>query len=271
MVNQTLERWVLLRGLTRECRHWGGFTELLAQARPFSDIQCIDLPGNGRLWDQVSPVRITGITDVVRPQRANNAPVYVLGLSMGGMVATDWALRYPDEVAGLVLINSSLAELNPIWQRVRWQIWLSMVRAFLTSVENREEQIYKLTCNVRDDQESMLSQWLRYQRECPVMRRNFIHQLVAAARYHLPAMGNKLTHNALILAAGRDRLVSPQCSSQIAAVFGTVLHQHPTAGHDLTHDDPIWVVERISEWQRDAVMLPRHPCERQRDNQQARG
>ncbi|WP_372831957.1 alpha/beta fold hydrolase [Pontibacterium sp.] len=261
MVNQTLGRWVLLRGLTRECRHWGGFTELLAQTLPHSDIQCIDLPGNGLLHEQASPAQVSRITDAVRAQHESRGGVYVLGLSMGGMVAIDWALRYPEEVAGLVLINSSLAELNPIWQRVRWQVWLSMVRAFLTSAENREELIYKLTCNVRDDQESILSQWLRYQGECPVLRRNFIHQLLAAARYHLPATGNPLVHNALVLAGAGDRLVSPACSSRIATVFDTPLHLHPTAGHDLTHDDPIWVLEQIGEWQESMMMSPECPCE----------
>lgn len=255
MVKQGLKRWVLLRGLTRECRHWGGFTELLAQSLPDSEIHCIDLPGNGLLCEQTSPDQITDITDAVRAQADGVSPVYVLGLSMGGMVATDWALRYPSEVAGLVLINSSLSELNPVWQRVRWQTWLSMVRAFLTSTENREELIYRLTCNVRDDQESVLGQWLRYQHECPVRRRNFIHQLIAAARYHLPSTSNRLTDSALVLAASGDRLVSSECSARIATAFDTSLQLHPSAGHDLTHDDPIWVVEQIRAWQKQNIRV----------------
>lgn len=240
--------WILMRGLTRECRHWGGFTELLAQSLPYSSIQCIDLPGNGTLCNESSPDDIADITDRVRAQRAGSSDVHLLGLSMGGMVACDWALRYPEEVQGVVLINSSLADLSPVWQRIRWQAWWSVLCAFLAPKERRESMIYRLTCNVREDHESTLEQWLRYQRECPVRRRNFLYQLRAAAHYHLPQSGNHLTLEALILASAGDHLVNPACSEHLASAFGGQVHLHPDAGHDLTHDDPLWVVEQITEW-----------------------
>ena len=127
--------WILMRGLTRECRHWGGFTELLAQSLPHSSIQCIDLPGNGALCNESSPDEIADITDRVRAQSGESSDVHLLGLSMGGMVACDWALRYPEEVQGVVLINSSLADLSPVWQRIRWQVWWSVLCAFLAPRE----------------------------------------------------------------------------------------------------------------------------------------
>lgn len=245
-------KWILMRGLTRECRHWGGFTEILAQSLPGCDIHCVDLPGNGALNNESSPDEISVITDRVRAgvdeRFGEGCDIYLLGLSMGGMVACDWALRHPEEVRGLVVINSSLAEFSPVWQRIRWQAWWRVLGAFLVPSEQREQLIYQLTCNVRDDHESTLQQWLRYQRENPVRRRNFLYQLKAAADYKLPACDNVLTRDALILASAGDRLVDPVCSSHLAFAFGAQVQLHPDAGHDLTHDDPLWVVGQISSW-----------------------
>ena len=43
--------WVLLRGLTREARHWGGFPERLGAALGV-EVHCLDLPGNGHLLSE---------------------------------------------------------------------------------------------------------------------------------------------------------------------------------------------------------------------------
>ncbi|HBH40280.1 MAG TPA: alpha/beta hydrolase, partial [Curvibacter sp.] len=41
--------WVLLRGLSRETGHWGGFVEAFAQPLPQARVPALDLPGNGQL------------------------------------------------------------------------------------------------------------------------------------------------------------------------------------------------------------------------------
>ncbi len=242
------QHWILLRGLSRECRHWGGFAELLAEALPGSDVHCYDLPGNGTHFEQESPLSIEGIVDQLRGEVDSRDGVYLMGLSMGGMVACDWQKRYPEEVAGMVLINSSLAELNPIWQRLRSGCWLSVLNAFFSGVERREELIYRLTCNLEEDRELALWLWQQYQCDCPVRRLNFLRQLLAAARYrhhNLPFSG---LLPVLVLSAQQDKLVSPQCSRKLASALGAQLCIHPSAGHDLPHDDPTWVIHAISNW-----------------------
>ena len=56
--HNTPDTWVLLRGLTREQRHWGGFPKLLAEQLPGAHIVALDLPGNGRLCAQTSPATV---------------------------------------------------------------------------------------------------------------------------------------------------------------------------------------------------------------------
>ncbi len=95
--------WILLRGLTREARHWARSAERLAAwaARSRTAPRLIDLPGNGaeRHADGV-PLDVRAMTAFVRRGRLDSgvAPPYrLIAMSLGGMVATEWAQRHPDE------------------------------------------------------------------------------------------------------------------------------------------------------------------------------
>ena len=55
---------------------------------------------------------------------------------------------------------------------------------------------------------------------------------------------------ALFLAGTTDRLVDVECSRALARRFVAPLVEHPTAGHDLTSDEPGWVAEQVARWRR---------------------
>jgi len=108
--------WILLRGLTREARHWAGFAEQLTRALPGSAsaatrVMALDLPGNGAFCRDSSPAAVDAMADFAREQlhaRGLAPPYSLVAMSLGGMVAADWALRYPMEIERLVLINTSI-------------------------------------------------------------------------------------------------------------------------------------------------------------------
>jgi len=52
----------------------------------------------------------------------------------------------------------------------------------------------------------------------------------------------------LVLSGSGDRLVAPECSVALEQHLGAVHHRHPTAGHELTLDDPAWVIARVQVW-----------------------
>ena len=106
-----MSRWILLRGLTREGRHWASFPQRLAQETAAKSVTLLDLPGNGREVLVPAPLNVADMMNFVRTQAsaAGLAPPYrLLAMSLGGMVATDWAQRYPQEIERLVLINTSM-------------------------------------------------------------------------------------------------------------------------------------------------------------------
>lgn len=240
--------WVLLRGLTRERGHWGGFVEQLAGQLPGARILALDVPGNGELYRQPSPLSIPGMVASCRAQlRAQGVdePCYVLAKSLGAMVAVAWAAAYPAELAGCVLVNTSFAGLCPWYRRLRPANYPALLRVLWTDDDcEHEAAILRMTSRVADP--AVLEHWVELRRRHPVSRRNAIRQLLAAACFRLPACPPSVPM--LLLAGQGDTLVDPRCSLALARRWGLPLRLHPAAGHDLPLDDGPWVAQQIGEW-----------------------
>lgn len=237
--------WVLLRGLVRESRHWGAFVAVLEHRLPQARLIAIDLPGNGALHQQRSP---SSIDDMVEASRGSlrtqglGPPYHLCAVSMGALVAVQWAHRYPHEVAGQVLINTSMRPFSPAYQRLQIRHWPMVLRLALGVPPVRwEATVLRMTTALPHPE--VLAQWVRWHMACPVTRLNALRQLLAAARFTAPASAPKVP--TLLLASSQDQLVSVRCSQALAQAWQLPLQQHPSAGHDLTLDDPHWVAEAI--------------------------
>lgn len=246
----TTQTWVLLRGLMREQRHWGAFPATLAAALPAATIVTPDLPGNGERHLQDSATRVAEMVEFCRQDlsaRALVPPYRLLALSLGGMVAVEWASRYPHEIASCVLINTSMRPYSPFYRRLRWQNYPALLRQLLFGNQaSQEALILRLTSASHGAQPELVQQWVRYQRQYPVSRRNVLRQLLSAARFRAP--GSRPSMPLLILAGGRDGLVDPGCSLQLARSWQTAIEVHPAAGHDLPLDQPHWVAQTVAQW-----------------------
>lgn len=244
-------RWLFLRGLTREARHWGNFPDVFRTFVPDADITLLDLPGSGALWAEKSPASVAEMVEHCRKEmreRGTGAPISVLAISLGAMVAADWATRYPEEITAAVLINTSLRPFNPLHQRLQPHNYASLLRLLLpgTPPETRERTILRITSNKAPKPDSVIETWCRYHREQPVSGRNALRQIMAAARYHAPATPPAAP--ILILASEGDRLVDCRCSKQLAKAWQTDLALHPEAGHDLPLDAPEWLASTVKQW-----------------------
>jgi len=246
-----VEHWLLLRGLARESAHWGEFVPLLQAGFPEAKITLLDLPGTGIYYRQTSPASIPAITEQVRnsalEQGLLDRPVMLLTISLGAMVGWQWLQRYPEEVRGAVLINTSFANLSPVYQRIRWQSFGRFLALLMQSkVRNRERAIVELVSNRQDHYDEIAAQWTAIQKLRPIGVNNCLRQLIAAVTYCPP--GNKPKQPVLLLNGQGDRLVAPHCSEAIQAKWQLPLQCHPWAGHDLTLDDGSWVVAQLNDW-----------------------
>lgn len=249
--------WVLLRGLARESRHWGGFADALRRSVPAGDdVVALDLPGNGKRWRDRTPGSVERIAEATRADLAQagvRGPVVLVALSFGGMVALHWALRHPGEVLGCVLINSSMRGLAGPWERLRPGALVQLLMLLLPghTAAARERRILRLTSN-QPVEEATVAAWAGHAGTAPVSRLNMLRQLLAAARFRAPEAPPPVP--VLLLASRHDRLASVRCSRALARAWGAPLREHPTAGHDLALDDPHWVIAQVAAW---AAQLPR--------------
>ena len=244
--------WVLLRGLMREQRHWGRFPNQLAETVAGAEVVTPDLPGNGQRHALRSPTTVADMVAFCRQDllaRGVRPPYSLLALSLGGMVAVEWASRHPGELTRCVLINTSMRPHSRFHERLRWQNYGAIVRQLLDGgVERQERLILRLTSRHGDAAEraGLLKRWLGYQREFPVTRANALRQLWSAARFRAPA--ERPAVPLLVLSSAGDQLVDPRCSRRLAQAWQAEHREHPDAGHDLPLDDGTWVAGQVGKW-----------------------
>lgn len=260
--------WVLLRGLSREAGHWGGFPQLLlSQLRslhPQARVMLLDLPGNGRLHQQPSPQTVQEMVESCRAQLARggvSGSVHLLAMSLGAMVAADWAARYPQEVDAAVLVNTSLRPFSPFFRRLRPGNYWSLLLMLLSRAGSRwrEARVLALTSRLVQASDALLDRWVELQQKRPVSARNAWRQLLAAARYR--ASRRRPQPPMLLLCSQADGLVDWRCSQQLSRAWGVPLRLHVTAGHDLPLDDGPWVVAAVIDWLRAREQLAYLPTE----------
>ena len=249
--------WVLLRGLTRERRHWGEFPTLFGERVGAARVIALDLPGNGARHQLPSPAHVDAMAAACRAdlQRRSVAPPYhLLAMSLGAMVACAWGFAHPAELAGAVLINTSLRPFSPFTQRLRPRNYARLARLLLThpSAREWEQAVLQLTSNAVErspsEADALIDTWAAYRRESPVSTANALRQLIAATRFRAPAAPPATP--LLVCASARDALVDPRCSMRLAAGWRCPIATHPWAGHDLPLDDGPWVAAQVAEWLR---------------------
>lgn len=247
----TTTPWILLRGLTREAAHWGGFPAVFQRAMPTARIVTPDLPGNGQRHREASPATVAGMVAACRAEVARQGiapPVHLLAMSLGAMVAAEWARVAPAEVAACVLINTSFRPFSPLRQRLLAHNAPTLLRlAFAPgSAQDAERAILRMTSNRVQAHEPVLQDWVAARAQRPVSAANALRQLVAAARFS--AAPAAPIPKVLLLASEHDHLVDSRCSRAIASAWHCPLVMHPSAGHDLPLDDPAWVADQVRRW-----------------------
>lgn len=257
-----IDQIVLLRGLTRESRHWGTFLDDLkaefSKTGRTLRLETIDLPGCGRHSEVFAKPSIELTTDFVRERLAaifskeveeGLPPATHRGLvavSLGGMVAADWLDRFPGDFHYGVLINSSWRGVSPVHERLRFESWWRVpVIVKEQDVRKREAMILDWISNRPERREELLPSWVQIQESRPVSPVTALMQVLAAARYKPP---QTLQVPVTIFASRKDRMVNDRCSAAIAARLNAEIHYHAEAGHDLTLDDGPWAAARIAAW-----------------------
>lgn len=257
-------RWLLLRGLVREQRHWLDFPERFASSVRGPDdgpteTVLLDLPGFGTENDRPVPPTVAGFVDDLRARLRRvvpaGEPCGIFAVSLGGMVALEWLARHPEDFVAGVVVNSSLGDLSRPWHRMRLAVWPRVFVAPLLATRARERMLLGMT-RQQGDLDRDAERYAAIAAATRPRRASALGQLRAAMRMRCPERVDVPT---LVLTSRGDRLVSWRCSERIAHQLGLPLVVHEgqgaaAAGHDLPLDAPDWVCARVTEW---LATLPR--------------
>lgn len=244
--------WLILRGLVREQRHWGTFAgefeAALREKDPQAKVHCLDFAGFGTESDRPSPVTIDGIVDDLRYRWqaiGGEEDWGLLSVSLGGMVAMNWTSRFSGDFKKLVLINSSVGGLSPLFKRMQPRNIPTILSLFWErNIRRREERILSITTNLSGEALKKRADWQGGFAKV-VRPRDAAAQILAAIRFRAP---EKISIPVLVLTSKGDTLVHYSCSERIAEHFGAHLRVHESANHDLPTDDPQWVSGQVQAW-----------------------
>ncbi len=245
----------LVIGLTKESRHWSPeFLDALKSKLNPNSIQMIDLPGSGKLLKQSSPKKMEEIVNQARSQVVFNHKHQrvMIAISLGGMSAWSWTTQYPDDFTHLVLINSSLGKLSPVWKRVQPKAMLQFFKiAAASKGAKKESKVLELSANNRKNADRIYPSWVKIGEEATMSLGNILSQLVAGMKFK-PVHTPKIPM--LVIAAKHDKLAHFSCSEQIVKHASKttsvkhVLHDDPNVGHGFHVDAPEILADEIAKW-----------------------
>ncbi len=242
------QNWIFLRGLGRDSFHWGHFVKELTSKYPNIDIELIDLDGTGKNYKSLTPILPDEVILQLRAKSRHlrkGEKMNLLGISLGGMIALKWAELYPKEVESISIINSSLSQLSPFYERINLKELKKLLMAFMTnSLSNREKIILDISSNQSIIKGKVLDHYVNHAYQFPFKKINYVRQIMLANNIrveNLPLIPLN------VIASKNDQLVPYNASVKIALKFSGNLFTHQTAGHDLPLDDPEWLREILAK------------------------
>ncbi len=245
MKNKT---WILLRGLCRESGHWGEFLPLFEKSFLDHNVISLDLPGLGQNIKMKSPSSTEEIVSYLRKtlkEKNINTPIHIFGVSFGAMVAVKWAELFPEEIESFCVANLSDRQ-SPFFKRLKSKIWGTALRIPLKfSAKSREALILKCISNSPQKSAEALDAWTEIARLRPFRLQVLTAQLLASRSFRAPKI---LNVDGMIMVSLHDRFVDPTCSFKIGRGLKKKIFTHPWAGHDLTLDDPEWVLQKVHDF-----------------------
>lgn len=234
---------VLIHGWGMDSQIWAQLPRQLSQ---FADVITLDLPGFAQ-----SPVLASYSETDLHQWMAQLLPecCYLIGLSLGGMLCSGFAARYPQRVAGLMTLSSNIyfvaTESNSA--ALDNQQYLGFLEAYNDDPQNCLKRFAGL--QAQGDQQQR--QLIRQLRAMPVaLDSNSGAQLLkllgaidnqlSLSQLHCPTLAILGEADALVPSASADRIASLNSKIEIAIIEG--------AGHLPHLSQPSIILEQIKRF-----------------------
>jgi pimeloyl-ACP methyl ester carboxylesterase len=216
--------------------------------------RCItyDHPGTGRSSKLACPASTgqlaVGAIRVLDELGVRTA--HIAGLSLGGAVALELALRFPERVRSLILASASAD--GPLYSppNVR-KLLLAYARVLTGSARRRRVWLAPalFAPGFAEREPEVAATLTRLLLAHPAAPWALAGQYAAAARYNRARDLARVKAPTLVLHGGDDVLVSPANARRLAAgIPDAELHMLAPAGHGLPYEQPQAVLRIVGDW-----------------------
>ena len=243
----------LLRGIGREAAHWSPeFLNRLKMYYPSSKLILLDLPGAGKFFQLPAKWSIPAMAEFLEEAYQDSlgkytGTNYLMASSLAGNVALEWVSRYPDNFSGLALVGSSLKGVCIGKKRVQPDAKKGFVDIFLThDIADREAKFLAINSNLHTQDDSLLMEWIHIQKLRRVRRATLLRQTVAGMIYRGPRYIPQIP--IAVMGSESDKIVHPDCICKVSDHLHADLFMHPTSGHGIPIDAPIWLADSFAQW-----------------------
>jgi pimeloyl-ACP methyl ester carboxylesterase len=229
---------VLIQGMGLDRRGWG---PVLRRLRRHFRLVLVDNRGSGQ---SNRPGGSFGVADMAADvlavlDAAGIGRAHLLGVSLGGMVAQELAIRHPDRVDGLVL-----ACTTPGWP-FSYPMPAASVRLMATTARmtagaaRRRHTENALSARTVRERPEVVDRLLALQAARPIDRDTLLAQAAAGARFAGRLRQARIRARTLVLHGGADAVVDPRNGRLLAErIPGARLAAFPGLGHLLFWEDP---------------------------------
>lgn len=241
--------FVLAHALGCDHTMWNGLADALAED---AQVICCDQLGHGASLSPPGPYDMALLADAAAGliDAIGRGPVTWIGLSMGGMVGQELALRHPSKVQALVLANTTSA--YPAAARDTWAQRVALVRdRGMEAVVEGALQRW-LHDGFRAAQPAVVAHWGRRLAACDPA--GYIACCEAVAGIDTTSRLHRISVPTLVLAGELDQGTPPAMARTIAeAIPGARLVVLPDASHLSVLEQPVAFEAAVRAWRNDAA------------------
>ncbi|MCW3064433.1 MAG: alpha/beta hydrolase [Solirubrobacterales bacterium] len=227
---------ILGQGMSVEAG-WRTIDRLASQFR----VLAFDNRDMGRSDYSPWPYRVTQMASdaVAVLDAAGEARAHVYGMSLGGMVAQELALRHRDRVSGLVLGATTPGGPHAIPQDPQVLTFFTRVGVMGPEEAAWAAVPYSYGERTRREHADRIGEDIARRMRHPPDALAYLHQVAAAASHSTLSRLGGIAAPTLVVHGGQDMLQSPANARVLAkAIPGAQLRLWPEAGHLYVTDEP---------------------------------